>query len=257
MINEVNQFKKFAGELVTKAGKILLESQSKATIVKYKDLQDIATTADLASEKFIIDSIAKKYPDHSILSEEQGETDKKSDFEWIIDPLDGTKEFIRNIPMWNCSIALQFKGETIASATYRPYEDSLFSAGKDLGSFHNDQKIHVSKVEKLEEAFIYCYLPSNKRNIDKYDWAFEKLKIIGKKAYRLRALSDENSALCWMAQGGSEAYVNLANPPKIHDIAPGLLIAKEAGAFNAVNTIPLVVANNESIYNQLVDIIKI
>ena len=69
-------------------------------------------------------------------------------------------------------------------------------------------------------------------------------------------MSDQNSALCWMAQGGSEAYVNLANPPKIHDIAPGLLMAKEAGAYNAVNTIPLVVANNESIYNQLIAIIN-
>ncbi len=250
------QYKNFAEDLAKKAGKILLENQIKAKVVKYKDSQDIATTADLASEKFIIREISNKYPNHSILSEEQGETDKNSDFEWIIDPLDGTKEFVRNIPMWNCSIALQFKGQTVASVVYRPSEGVLFSSSLKSGSFRNGKKITVSKVKKLEEAFIYCYLPSNKRNTDKYDWAFEKLKLVGKKAYRLRAMSDENTALCWLAQGGCEAYINLCNPPKIHDIIPGLLMAKEAGAFNAENNIPLVVANNKSIYNQLIEIIS-
>lgn len=249
------EYQEFAEKLVLHAGKNLLDLQNGVKIVKYKDLQDIATTADHASEKYIIDEIAKKYPDHSILSEEIGNINKGSDFCWVIDPLDGTKEYIRRIPMWNCSVALQFKSETVASAVYRPFEKSLFSAGKDLGSFKNGEKLTVSKVEKIEEAIIYCYLPSFKRDKEKYDTAFEKFQKIGKMAYRLRALSDENTALCWLAQGGIEAYLNLSNTPKIHDIAPGMLIAREAGAIIDNENYPVLVCNNKKIYNELRKII--
>lgn len=248
-------FKKFVEKIVVDAGKILLSYKNKSKIIKQKDIQDIATDADLASEKYIIKTILKKYPSHGINSEEQGQINPNAKFKWIIDPLDGTKEFVRDIPQWNVSIALQYNGKTIVSAIYRPYENVLYSAALGIGSFKNGKKIMVSTIKKPKEAFIYCYIPSYKRNSDKYDWAFDKLKEIGKYAYRLRALADENTALCWLAQGGCEAYVNLSNPPKDHDILPGLFVAYQAGAYNAKNNIPLVVANNKSIYNELVKII--
>ena len=247
----------FSENLARRAGEILLDHQNKARIVKVKDNnQDIATSADLASEKFILEEINKTYPDHSILSEEQGETDRKSDFLWIIDPLDGTKEFLRDIPLFNVSIALQYKNELIAAALFRPSENILYSAAKDQGAFKNNKKIQVSGKTKLEESFVYCYLPSYKRNAEMYDSSFEKLKEVGKVAYRLRALADENTALCWLAQGGVEAYLNLSNPPKRHDIATGLLIAKESGATIDTENYPVVVANNKKIYNELVKIIQ-
>lgn len=252
----LNKQKTFVEELVKGAGKILLDRQNKFKVVNQKDIQDVATSADIASEDFIINSILKKYPNHGILSEERGEINAKSEYKWIIDPLDGTKEYVRQIPQWNCSIALQHQNKTIVSAIYRPHENTLYSSSIDAGSFRNNKKISVSKVNKLEESFIYCYIPSFKRQQDKYDWAFDKLKEIGKKVYRLRAYADENTALCWLAQGGCEAYINLSNPPKLHDIAPGLLIAKGADAYNAENNIPLVVTNNKGVYNQLIEIIN-
>lgn len=254
-MNNYIEFKIFSEKLVTVAGKILLDNQLKAHVVKQKDIEDIATTADLASEKYIINEITKKYPDHSILSEEQGETDKNSDFVWIIDPLDGTKEYMRDIPLFNVSIALQYKNDLIAAALFRPSENILYSAGKDLGAFKNHKKISVSNKKRLEESFVYCYLPSFKRNEDKYDFAFDKLQKVGKKVYRLRALADENTALCWLAQGGIEAYLNLSNSPKKHDISTGLMIAKEAGAIINTEKYPVVVCNNQKIYNQLSKII--
>lgn len=252
---DLSKTRKFAERLAKGAGRILLTYKGKYKIVKQKDIQDIATNADLASEKFLIDTILKRYPNHGIISEEQGEINPKAEFRWIIDPLDGTKEFVRDIPQWNVSIALQHRQKTIVSAIYRPYENVLYSSALRFGSFRNNKQIKVSNINKLEEAFVYCYIPSFKRNQDKYDWAFEKLNLIGKKVYRLRSLSDENTALCWLAQGGCEAYVNLSNPPKDHDILPGLLVAKEAGAFGATNDIPLVVANSKNIYNELTKII--
>lgn len=253
--SQLLELKKFSEDLARNAGEIILKLQKEARIVKYKDLQDIATNADLVSEKYIISEITKKYPHHSILSEEQGETDKKSDFEWIIDPLDGTKEYLRDIPLFNVSIALQYKSELIAAALYRPSENVLYSAAKGIGAFKDGNKIMVSNKEKLEESFVYCYLPSYKRNQEKYDWAFDKLQKIGKTAYRLRALADENTALCWLAQGGVEVYVNLSNPPKKHDISTGLLIAQEAGAIIDTKNYPVLVCNNQKIYNELRKII--
>lgn len=254
-LHNIIEFKVFCEKIVENAGKLLISYKNKSKIVKQKDIQDIATNADLASEKYLIDAILKKFPDHGIISEEQGEINPKAEFKWIIDPLDGTKEFIRGIPQWNVSIALLHKDKTIVSAIYRPYENLLYSSAIGIGSFKNGKKIKVSEIKKLEEGFIYCYIPSYKRNQEKYDWAFNKLKEIGKHAYRLRALADENTALCWLAQGGCEAYINLSNPPKDHDILPGLLVAKEAEAYNAINNIPLVVANNKNIYNELAKII--
>jgi len=252
---EYKIYKEFAEKLALGAGKILLEYQTKFKIVNQKDIQDIATSADIASEKFIIDSLTKEFPDHSILSEEQGETDNKSDFRWIIDPLDGTKEFVRGIPLFNVSIALEYKNELVAAALYRPLENVLYSAGSGIGAFKDGKRIHVSDKTKLEESFVYCYLPSFKRNQDLYDTSFNKLKEVGKVAYRLRALADENTALCWLAQGGVEAYLNLSNPPKRHDIATGLLIAKEAGAIIDTDNYPVVVCNNGKIYEEIVKII--
>lgn len=254
---QTQEFKKFCEELTSEAGRILLEARNKFEIINQKDIQDIATSADIASEEYIIREILKKYPTHGILSEEKGSINTESQYKWVIDPLDGTKEYVRGISLWNCSIALQYQDETIVACVYRPYENIMYSASKDLGSFKNGERIHISDIKDLENSFIYCYVPSFKRNRDKYDWAFDKLNLIGKKVYRLRALADENTALCWLAQGGCESYLNLSNPPKDHDIIPGLLIAKEAGAFNAVNKIPLVVANNEDVYNELNQIIKI
>lgn len=256
-LDELRDLKTFAEQLVLDAGEILLKEQKRVRVVKFKDRQDIATTADLASEKFIIDSIVKKYPNHSILSEEQGETKKKSDFRWVVDPLDGTKEFLRGIPLYNVSLSLEYAGELVVSALYRPQENTLYSSAIGIGSFFDRKtRISVSAISRLEDAFVYCYLPSFNRRPDRYEKAFHELTLVGKKAYRLRALADENSALCWLAQGGIEAYLNLSNPPKWHDIAPGLLIAQEAGAMVKTENDTIIVANNQELYNQIMEVIN-
>lgn len=255
MLN-LQELKLFCENLVVGAGKILLDQQKKIRIIKYKDAnQDIATSADIMSEKFIKDEIHKAYPSHSILSEEAGMEDNTSDYLWIIDPLDGTKEYIRDVPLFNVSVALEYGGKLVVAALFRPSENVLYSAASGLGAYKNGVKIKVSDKNRLEQSFVYCYLPSYKRNVDMYDQAFDKLRKIGKIAYRLRALADENTALCWLAQGGIESYLNLSNPPKKHDISTGLLIAKEAGAFVDTQKYPVIVANNTDIYNQLIKIL--
>ena len=262
--NELRDFLFFTRKIAKKAGQILLNERNKVKIVRQKDIQDFTTSADILSERFIIDSIEKKYPEHGILSEEKGEIKKESDYRWVIDPLDGTKEFTRGIPLFNVSIALEFKCELIVSSVYRPMDNSLYSAAKKVGSFLGNEKIKVSEVNSLDKSFIYCYLPSYHRQKEKYDWAFKILEEIGKRVYRLRSLSDENTALCWLAHGGIEAYINLSNPPKWHDIAPGLLVAQEAEALItdskgnsfSKNHFDGIVASSSKIHDQILDILK-
>jgi len=261
MLSTNQQIRQLAEQLVIKAGKTLQKMQFSTTIVVQKDRQDISTTADIASERYIVEGIRSVYPDHQIQSEELGLSgNSSSGYLWIIDPLDGTKEYVRKIPMYNVAIAVEKDSQLIAAAIYRPYESNLYSASHNDGAYLNGQKIHVSEVNDLKNSFAYCYLPSYQRHPEHYDNSWNQLSNLGKNLYRLRSTADENTALCWLAQGGHEAYLNLSNPPKWHDIAPGILIAREAGAHMSHEEIikirhekpgSLIIANNITIYKQI------
>lgn len=190
----------------------------------------MATNADLASEGVIIKAIEKAYPEHSIFSEERGQIKKKSNYVWIIDPLDGTKEYVRGIPIYNVSFSLQENDRTLLAVVLRPSDRQLFSARKGGGSFLNGKKIRVSKESNLADAFVYAYLPHSQKKVNEFEIAWRKLIKLSGLVYRLRALADLNVSCCWVAMGGCEAFINLFNPPKPWDIIPGLFIAQEAGA---------------------------
>jgi len=252
--------KEVAEHLAKKAGKYIVEVKGRARITKQKDILDICTSADLDSEKIIIDGIKSEFPDHSIYSEESGLDGQSSAFRWIIDPIDGTKEYIRGIPLFNVSIAIEQNNILIVSVVYRPSDDSLYSASLGEGAFLNGHKIHVSNIIDLPQSFVYTYLPSFFRNSRDYQSNWAKLGKLGESIYRLRSLADENTMLCWLAQGGHEAYVNISNSPKWYDIAPGLLIAQEAGGFVPSHLIQniktgkncsIVITNNATIYQEI------
>lgn len=227
---EIGTLLTFACRVLQEVGEVLINEQQKFSVVDQKDILDIATTADLKAEKLIISSIQKQFPDHKIVSEEKGTIEGSASFTWYVDPLDGTKEYVRNLPFYNTCLALEFENELILSALYQPQYLTLFSAGKGLGAFRNGKKVKTSNVKKLEEAIIYCYLPSYKRNKSKYEKSWESLVNLNKEVYRLRSMADENSAMCFMGAGSTEGYLNISNPPKAwHDAAPGVLFAREAG----------------------------
>lgn len=254
----------FARTLVVNSGKLLLQEQAQAQVVKFKDRQDVCTTADLASERLTIDAIATRYPDHGILSEEVGVINPGAPVRWVIDPLDGTKEFIRGIPLFNSSLAVEIDGELAVAAVYRPTEQTLFSAALGLGAWRNTLELHVSDTSQLADAFIYCYLPSFRRDEQEAAQAWSQLPQVARQVYRLRSLADENTSMCWVAQGGTDGYINISNPPKWHDMAPGLLIAREAGAIcTSLDNQPLSIGNckqliiaNPQIHPLLVELLQ-
>lgn len=226
---DLRKAKEFAEKLALEVGRFLLKNQNKVKVLEFKDRQDVLTNIDLQAEKLILEAIKKEYPKHGILSEEKGLIEKKSSYKWVIDPLDGTKEYIRGIPLYNTSLALEKNEEIILAVVYRPCGNDLYSAAAGLGAYHNQKVISPSEQKDLSKSFVYTYLPSYKagRGLLKI---WRRLDKIVQKCYRLRGTADENSALCWVANGACEAYVNISNVPGWWDIAPGLLIAQEAGA---------------------------
>ena len=262
--NQLKKYLEFSQNLAKEVGQILLSEQNNFKVIKFKDRKDVATSADIKSEEHVIKNISKVFPDHSIFSEENGLIKKDPDYLWIIDPLDGTKEYLRGITLWNFSIALEYKGKLITSCIYRPFEKNFYYAALDIGSYLNNKKLKLSEVNKLSDSFVYCYLPSYFKNKQNYEKSFSLLSKIGKSVYRLRSMADENTALCWLAQGAMEAFINISNAPKWHDIAPGLLIAKEAGALifdrygnnlEKDNFKGVIVVNNNQIKNQLLKLL--
>jgi myo-inositol-1(or 4)-monophosphatase len=222
--------KVIAEKIARQVGEFLLEKQNEVEILEFKDRQDILTNIDLQAERMILSVLEKAFPQHNILSEEKGVINRKSSFTWIIDPLDCTKEYIRGIPLYNTSIALEKDNEPILGIVYRPCGDDLFSGAKGLGVFQNKRPILLSSQVKLTNSFVYAYLPNYKTDPKMFSWAWKKLSLIGRHCYRIRGIVDENSAMCWVANGACEAFINFGNPTtKRWDVAAGMAILKEAG----------------------------
>ena len=198
-----------------------------STIEKKSTNIDLVTVADKKSEKYIIDEINKKYPSHSILSEEIGDIDNNSDYLWIIDPLDGTTNFTHNLPIYSVSIGLVKNNKTtICGVVYNPAADKCFYAEKDKGAYLNDKKINVTSSKALSDSLIatgFPYLHDNK-----YDISFNIFKDFYDRTRGLRRLGAASLAFCFVAMGRCDGYYEYSLKP--WDICAGSLIARESGA---------------------------
>ena len=227
-----SELQHFAQDTVIKAGKFLVQHQKTHQIVKRKtNYQDIATTADLGSEKIIITAIQKHYPDHNIFSEEAGEIDNKSGYTWVIDPLDATKEYSRGLSEYAVLLSCQDNSRTLAAAVYFPAINEIYSASLGHGAFLSDQPIHVSSQSDLSQAFVFGRSPANYIPEPDFTNNWQALIKVSRVAYRLRPGYFEARDLCWLARAAADGLFIPGNyGPKWWDIAAGLLIAQEAGA---------------------------
>ena len=187
---------------------------------------DLLTNADVESEKLIIKEILKKFPDHSILSEESGKIENNSTYEWIIDPLDGTTNFAHNLPIFAVSIALKKNHETICGVVYNPAADRCFYSELNKGAYLNSQRISVSKNRSLKESLLATGFPY--LHDKKYELSFELFKEFYDSTRGIRRLGAAALDLCFVAMGRFDGFYefNLNE----WDIAAGALIASEAGA---------------------------
>ena len=203
-----------------KASKILIRDfgELENLQVSKKGPKDFVTNADIKAEKIIIEELKKARPNYSIISEENGvEKNKDESNFWIIDPIDGTTNFLHGVPHFAISIALQSNNEIVCGLIYDPIKDELFYAEKNHGAYFNNQRIRVSK----------------KRDIDECLFAVGKGKYNPDLIYRRSGSAALDMA--YVASGRFDGYFQ--NNLNLWDIAAGIIIVKEAGGI--INEIDL------------------
>ncbi len=209
-----------AGAIINRA------SQDIGTLtVKSKNFNDFVSEIDVAAERTIIDTLKEVYPTHGFLGEESGSTSHQSDFIWIIDPLDGTTNFLHNFPQYCVSIALQHKGEITQAVIYEPNRNDLYTATKGRGAFLNDKRIRVSKCDKLKESLIGTGFPF--RDFKHLDTYLAMFKSMLQKTTGIRRPGSAALDLAYVANGSLDAFWEIGLSP--WDIAAGALLVQEAG----------------------------
>jgi myo-inositol-1(or 4)-monophosphatase len=208
------------------AGEIILRSADKAShlAVDSKGKNDFATEIDRLAEKEIISIIKAAYPEHSILAEESGEH-AGNDFVWVIDPLDGTTNFIHGFPQYAVSIALKYKGRIEIGVVYDPLRDELFTAKRGGGAMLNNRRIRVTGLSSMKGALIGTGFPFKvPQHLDAYLAMFRAITI---DSAGIRRAGSAALDLAYLATGRLDAFWEIEL--KEWDMAAGILLVKEAG----------------------------
>jgi len=255
-MREENNFKKVSFAAIQKAGASLKANFGRVKTIKQKAKAQLVSNADLEAEQIIIQHIRKYFPSHSILSEETPHLNN-SEYCWIIDPLDGTHNFIRKIPIFGISIALQYKDEVILGVLYFPLDKRLYWAEKQKGAYLNGKRIHVSKNSVLSQAT--CVYDSSIRYNPEI--MGEVLKKVSRYVFNIRMLGSTAEHLALLAEGKIDLDIEFND--KVWDFAAGALLVKEAGGeftdFEGKpwdTHIPNYVASNRIIHKEVLKIIK-
>jgi myo-inositol-1(or 4)-monophosphatase len=207
------------------AGRAIMEGYGKALQIEAKQHHDFVTEVDKSSEAAIIKYIHRAFPDHEILAEESGKHENVNACRWIIDPLDGTTNFIHGMPMFAVSIALEVEGILTAAAVYEPVRKELFTAEKNKGAFLNGRKISVSTVSDKSRCLLATGFPF--RNYELLDEYLQIFKSFMTQVSGVRRPGSAALDLCYLACGRYEGFWELNLKP--WDIAGGTLIIQEAG----------------------------
>jgi myo-inositol-1(or 4)-monophosphatase len=228
--------------------------------VSLKGPRNFVTAADRRAEEIVREELAKARPDYGFLGEEGGAR-PGADFShrWIVDPLDGTTNFLHGIPHFAVSIALERNGTIVAGLTFNPANDELFVAERGKGAFLNDRRIRVAARQRLAEAVVACGLPHFGRG----DLALARNEIAAAQQHYagLRRYGAATLDLAWIAAGRFDAYWERDLSP--WDLAAGMLLVREAGGFvsdldggDAVLAKGQVAAGNDTMHRELLRLLK-
>jgi len=248
----------FAISIAKEAGALMRKNFKMDRKIEFKDDNTEITETDLAINDLVLKKIREHYPEHNLLAEEESDMQRKTDFVWVCDPIDGTLAFARGIPTSTFSLALTRNGESILGVVYDPFMDRLYYAEKGKGAYLNDKKINVSKQNKLSESMIT--LISWKNAPFRVEGLYPKLIKQGVH------ILDFGSAVydgCLVASGKFEALIFPQKKP--HDSVALKIIIEEAGGkvtslfgkdqkYNG--EISGLLASNGLIHEELVSLIK-
>jgi myo-inositol-1(or 4)-monophosphatase len=250
-----------AVESVKKAGAVLLDYHRKlATLqIEAKGMFDYVTEADLAAQEAIVNLIHSRHPDHDILAEEDARKPGENLHRWLVDPLDGTTNFIHGFPVFAVSVALEYRGYVVLGAVYDPSRKELFFAQEGRGASLNGRSIRVSSRLTQNEALVATAFPWRERALlSRYLEAFTR---VFTKVSDIRRGGSAALDLAYVACGRCEGFWELGLSP--WDIAAGHLLVKEAGGHITDFTgrenhiwVGDVIAGNPSMHDFLLGIIQ-
>jgi len=253
MLNIAVKAARRAGSMITRAS----EDIGSLTI-NDKSYNDFVTEVDIASERIIIDILKEAYPSHSFLGEESG-LSNDSDNVWVIDPLDGTTNFLHNYPQYAVSIALVQKGEITQAVVYDPNRNDLFTATKGQGAYLNQRRIRVSNKAKLKDSILGTGFPFRDfKHLPVYLKIFEE---VVRGTSGIRRPGSAALDLAYVAAGWFDGFFEI-NLSKWDIAAGGLIVAEAGGIVSDFSEKPgwiesgNIVATNPKIYDPLIKIIQ-
>lgn len=231
--------KQFLGEamdfltpIIKQAGEMAMESWDKIEIAKQKDSRDIATKADVVIENFLKSKIIGKWTDHGFWGEEGKRINLKSDFQWLVDPIDGTKFYLKHAPFFQTHTALVYKEEPVLGLIYSPVSHQLFSATKGGGAYLNGKLIKNDSSLPIQESVIDIDFRGltnySNKNLKERKWLIGKIGEIMKKSYRMRM--GGGTFGIYLVTGAIDAHITIEGEGfKPQDLAPRMIIMQEAG----------------------------
>lgn len=227
-MTELNRFLDVAKTAAYQAGKFLLDNLDGGREIHYKGggHKNPASLVDEGAEDIILNIINSNFPEHGFISEERGGKDMSSDYKWIIDPLDGTINFIHKRRYFGVSIALSHGNDLILGVMYNPVMDEMFTALKGNGAYLNEKGIQVSKTTNLDKSLLSMGFPYD-RNSEAFNKSSRNFIRLVRDSQALRRDGSTALSLCNVACGRYDGFCVAGN--ELWDYAAGLLIVAEAG----------------------------
>jgi len=251
----------FLKTLIKQAGEILREAFYKKTSqIKHKGNIDLVTDTDIKLEKFITDTILHRFPDDAVIAEENHFEIKEAKRKWIIDPLDGTTNFVHRFPFVNISIGIEEDEQMKYAAVFNPIFNELFYAEKGKGAFLNDKiKLAVSETNKISNCIVATGFPYDRWQ--RGDYYIKEFLAFTKTTQGVRRTGSAAIDLCYVAAGRFDGFFERKLKP--WDMAAGSLIVSEAGGkiskYNGDKwhyTNDTIVASNGKIHSKMIELIQ-
>jgi myo-inositol-1(or 4)-monophosphatase len=231
------------------AGRVLLEGSRGEICVEHLAQRDVKLAMDKKAEEVILRIVREKFPGHAILSEECGVVGPKSDYLWVIDPLDGTVNYSRRIPLWGTSVALLHQGREIVGVIFDPIHGELYHAEEGQGAFLNGKRIRVSERAPLSAAIIAFGFSSREEQLRRGLAAAAQLPL---SASKVRGMGSAVLHLAYVASGRLDGFFEFGINQ--WDIAAGIVLIREAGGKVSARTLPDgsidLVCSNALIYDE-------
>ncbi len=239
-------------------GAFIIEKRKSSFVVDEKSFNNLVTEVDKLAEEQFVAGLKSFFPEAGFIAEEGSGEKSEGGYNWIIDPIDGTTNFVHNVPLYCTSVALQYNNEIVLGVIYNPNNAELFSAAKGQGAFLNGQPISVSNTVELIESLIATGFPYD--DFNREENYFKVLQTFTHKTRGIRRLGSAALDLAYVACGRFESFYEYGLNP--WDVAAGVVLVKEAGGvctnFNGGDDVVFseeIVASNKQVHDRMLQTI--